>query len=144
MCVATKRINRNSQELLLIAIRIPVVVYQLLLPVRMTVYKFFNRHVLPRMSHAMVRTSVIPIETGSPLFHMKSKVLEQKPIKSCNFIDVWRAELGASKCGANRYSTTHKIACLNMIWMYEGGSKSSRPDQHFKVKGIKQLCCFSI
>jgi len=93
MCVATKRIIRNSRQLLLIAIRIPVVVYQLLLPVRMTVYKFFNRHVLPRMPHAIVRTSVIPTETGRPLFHMKSKVLEQKPMKSCNSVDVWREEL---------------------------------------------------
>ena len=118
MCVATKRIYRNSQQLLLIAIRIPVMVYQLLLPVRMTVYKFFNRHVLPRMPHAMVRTSVIPIETGSPLFHMKSKVLEQKPMKSCNSVDVWRAELDVSRYGSNRYTTTHEITCLNMIWMY--------------------------
>jgi len=62
MSITTKRINRNSQQLLLIAIRIPVVVYQLLLPVPMTVYKFFNRHVLPRMPHAMVRTSVTPFK----------------------------------------------------------------------------------
>ena len=115
MCVATKRINRILQQLVLIAIRIPVVVYQLLLPVRVTVYTFFNRHVLPRMPHAMVRTSVIPIETGSPLFHMKSKDLEQKPMKSSNSIDVWRGELDVSRYGANRYTTTHEVTCLNMI-----------------------------
>jgi len=118
VCVATKRIDGNSQQLLLIAIRILVVVYQLLLPVRMTVYKFFNRHVLPRLPHAMVRTSVIPIETGGPFFHMKSKVLEQKRTKSGDSFDVWRAELDASWYGANRYITTHEITCLNMIWIY--------------------------
>jgi hypothetical protein len=115
MCVATKRINRILQQLLLIAIRIPVMVYQLLLPVRVTVYTFFNRHVLPRMPHAMVRTSVIPIETGNPLFHMKFKVLEQKPMKSCDSVDVWRGERDVSSYGANRYITTHETTCLNII-----------------------------
>jgi hypothetical protein len=115
VCSSDEEKKSYLQQLLLIAIRIPVVVYQLLLPVRVTVYTFFNRHVLPPMPHAMVRTSVIPIETGSPLFHMKSKVLEQKPMKSCNFIDVWRGDLDVSRYGATRYTTTHEITCLNMI-----------------------------